>query len=319
LVCVDRVTEPIGTRGRNPANVVDATRGVALGESFGVATVALETFEVAVGSVLVRLLEIRGDSSMNERCVDLLERPERMPETVHQHLTPLGQTNCWRTYPESRLPTAQRIRVSIRVGLQQTLDIIQPIGSVPASEPPRVLTMALEPFSIAIRNVFACPLKVAGDHHIRRRFTHDSKRLKRLSQASRVCLAELCRDEVGRCNSALYPVHLSSRSSRANKLLVDVTETGLRNRIQDPFANVSIFSSSDPTWKSKYECCSGAVARAECRRKPAERARDDRGGARQCAPAGRRLGRTRAFGAREATEQKKPTVGECRYSESSSE
>jgi hypothetical protein len=90
LVCVDRVTEPIGTRGRNPANVVDATRGVALGESFGVATVALETFEVAVGSVLVRLLEIRGDSSMNERCVDLLERPERMPETVHQHLTPLG-------------------------------------------------------------------------------------------------------------------------------------------------------------------------------------------------------------------------------------
>jgi hypothetical protein len=91
-----------GTRGRNPVDIVDATRRVTLGESFGVATVALETFEVAVGSVLACLLEIRGDGSMNERYVGLFERPERVSKAVHLHLTPPRQTNCWRRHSESR-------------------------------------------------------------------------------------------------------------------------------------------------------------------------------------------------------------------------
>jgi hypothetical protein len=103
LVRVGRVTEQIVTCGRNTVDVVDAARRVPLGESFGVATVALETFEVAVGSVLARLLKIRGDCSMNERCVDLFERPERVSKAVHLHLTPPRQTNCWRRHSESWL------------------------------------------------------------------------------------------------------------------------------------------------------------------------------------------------------------------------
>jgi hypothetical protein len=87
LVRVGRVTEKIGIRGRNPVDIVDTTRCVALGESFGVPAVALETFDVSVGSVLSRLFEVCSDGSMNERCVDLFERPNWVSEAVHQHLT----------------------------------------------------------------------------------------------------------------------------------------------------------------------------------------------------------------------------------------
>jgi hypothetical protein len=79
-------------------DLAEPFRSMLVGEAFGVTAVALESLEIAVGGVFVGLFEVCGDGSMNERCVGLFERPERVPEAVHLHPTPLGKTNCWWTY-----------------------------------------------------------------------------------------------------------------------------------------------------------------------------------------------------------------------------
>jgi hypothetical protein len=103
VVRVGQVSEQSGTSRRDPFDLVDAIGRMTFGESSGVATVALEAFAVVVSRVFAGLSRVRGDSSVNECCVESIERPNRVSEAVQQRLATPVRTNRWRTrYPENR-------------------------------------------------------------------------------------------------------------------------------------------------------------------------------------------------------------------------
>ncbi len=66
-------------------------------EVLGMAAVAVETLVVAAGGMVGCTPQVRVDGLIDQRCVDVLERSERVSQAVQIHSTPLGKTNClWR-------------------------------------------------------------------------------------------------------------------------------------------------------------------------------------------------------------------------------